>query len=360
MKRLFTVIISLMAVLFLLVLSEANVMGAKDSQQVIESLGGLEKSLSSWVASMDTLENKIAAIEGKVAKESQAREDLIKTLSSIEKLLADINVRIQKVEKGTAFFTEMPTETLGKTLRFYNEAIAELKKRIEDQQVITSILEKRYQEAQKPLEPVKKELADVRKQIIDISQKIDQQAVITDDIQKNLQSTIVDSVTVTLQEYEKVFGYLAQRIESLEKHTGLTTTTEVAGKEEKPKAEPEGAKQQEEAEAAKESAPATPPKTPEEDGFQDIGQGFYVKNLRFEPFGSSATLIGEMKNYSNKDYSIAGFTVKVYNSEDLLLGSDDFSIKGFKNGEIKTFKQIITGVEPKKIASYAINFNKPY
>lgn len=363
MKRLFLVIISLMSVLFLLVLSEANVMGAKDSKQVIESLGGLEKSLSSWVASMDNLESKIIALDERILKESQAKEDMIKMLSSIEKQLAEMNVRIQKVEKTTTFFTEMPMETLGKTLKFYNEGIAELKKRLEDQQVITSVLEKKYQEAQRPLEPVMKEVAEVRKQVIDISQKVDQQAATIDDMQKNLKSTIVESITVTLQEYEKIFMTLAQRIENLEKHTGVTTAGEVAEKAEKPKTEQEGAKQEEvaKAEGTAEAAPAAAPqKTPEEEGFQDIGQGFYVKNVRFEPFGSSATLIGEMKNYSDKDYSIAGFTIKVYNPQELLLGSDDFTIKGFKNGEIRTFKQIITGVEPKKIVSYSINFNKPY
>ncbi|HLG31311.1 MAG TPA: hypothetical protein VI387_13965 [Candidatus Brocadiales bacterium] len=354
MKKSFLVIISLMSVLFL--------MGAKDSKQVIESLGGLEKSLSSWVASMDNLENKLVALEEMMAKESQAKEDLIKMLSSIEKQLAEMNVRIQKVEKTTTFFTEMPMETLGKTLKFYNEGIAELKKRLEDQQVITSVLEKKYQEAQRPLEPVMKEVAEVRKQVIDISTKVDQQAATIDDMQKNLKSTIVESITVTLHEYEKIFMTLAKRIENLEKQTGATTAAEFTEKEkeEKAKTEQEGAKQQETAEGKESAVAAAPQKTPEEEGFQDIGQGFYVKNVRFEPFGSSATLIGEMKNYSNKDYSIAGFTIKVYNSAELLLGSDDFSIKGFKNGEIKTFKQIITGVEPKKIASYSINFNKPY
>lgn len=357
MKRAFLVIISLMSVLFL--------MGAKDSQQVGESLSGLEKFLSNWVATMDNLESKVTAIEERIAKDSQVREDIIKALSNIEKNLVDLNERMKKVEKLPTFFSEMPTETLGKTLRFYNETIAELKKQIEEQQVITSVLEKKYQEAHKPLEPVMKEIANVRKQIIDVSQKVDQNTVSIDDIQKHLQSTIVDTVTVTLQEYEKVFSYLAQRIESLEKHTGITATVKTAEGEgeEKPKTTPEGAEHKEGAEVSetvKEGAPTTPQKTPEDEGFQDIGHGFYIKNVRFEPFGSSTTLIGEMKNYTNKDYSIAEFAVKVYSPEDSLIGSDDFSIKGFKNGEVKTFKQIITGVGPKKIFSYSITFNKPY
>lgn len=344
-----------MSVLFL--------MGAKDSQQVSESLSGLEKFLSNWATTIDTLESKAAAIEERIIKESQVRDDMIKTLSNIEKTLVDMNERLKKVEKLPTFFSEMPTETLGKTLRFYNETIAELKKQIEDQRVVTAVLEKRYQEAQRPLEPLMKEVADVRKQIIDVSQKIDQNTVSIDDIQKHLQSTIVDTVTVTLQEYEKVFSYLAQRIEILEKHTGVTTAVKAAEGEEKPKTAPEGEEHKEGAEvaeAAKEGKPPTPPKTPEEEGFQDIGQGFYIKNVKFEPFGSSTTLVGDMKNHAKKDYSIATFTIRVYNVEELLIGSDDFSIKGFKDGEVKTFKQIITGVEPKKIISYSINFNKPY
>lgn len=360
MKRGFLVIISIMSVLFLI--------GAKDFQQVSDSLSELEKFLSGWVATMDKMENKVATIEERLAKESQTTETLLKTLSNIEKHLAEMNVRLKEVEKLPTFFSEMPTETLGKTLRFYNETLADLKKQIEDQQVITAVLEKKYQEAQKPLEPVMKEIADVRKHVTDVVGKVEQNAATIDEIRKNLETTIVESVTATLQEYEKIFMTLAHRIEELEKHTGITTTVEAAEEEEKPKTEEErkGAERHEEvAEAeveaeAKEAAPTAPEKTPEEEGFQDVGQGFYVKNVRFEPFGSSATLIGDMKNYSKEDYSIAEFTIKVYNPEDLLIGDDDFSIKGFKKGEVKTFRQIITGVEPKKIFSYSITFNKPY
>jgi predicted nucleic acid-binding Zn-ribbon protein len=364
MKKGFIVIISLISVLFL--------MGAKDFEQVSKSLSGLEEFLSSWSTSMEGLEDKVAVLEERMAEETQAKKDILKSLSSIENHLAEMNVRLKSVEKLPTFFSEMPTETLGKTLRFYNETIADLKKQIENQQVITAVLEKKYQEAQRPLEPVKKEIEEVRKQVVDLSQKADQNALTIEGVQKNLESSIVESVTVTLQEYEKIFMTLAQRIESLEEHAGVTTTVEVAETEEEPEAvEHEGAEHGEhvghgehaghgEVAEAEEAAPAVPEKTPEEEGFQDIGSGFYVKNITFEPFGSSTTLIGDMKNHTNKDYSIAEFTIKVYNPDDLLLGSDDFSIKGFKKGEVKTFKQIITGVRPKKIIYYSINFKKPY
>ncbi|MGR3310778.1 MAG: hypothetical protein ACUZ77_08380 [Candidatus Brocadiales bacterium] len=370
MKKVFFVIISLMSVLFL--------MGAKDFEQVSKSLSGLEKFLSSWAVSMDNMETKVAALEGRMAKESQTTEELLTALSRIEKNIANMNVRLQSVEKLPTFFSEMPTETLGKTLRFYNETIAELKKQIEDQQVITAVLEKKYREAQKPLKPVLKELTEVRKEIVDIAQRVDQNVVTIDDVQKHLEATIVDSVTKTLQEYEKVFSYLAQRIETLEKYTGMITVETAEGEEKQKTEEREGAehakhdehakhgehaehgKHEGHKEAAEEAAPAAPTKTPEEEGFQDIGEGFYVKNITFEPFGSSTTMIGKMKNYTSKDYSIAEFVIKVYSPEDFLIGSDDFSIKGFKKGEVDTFKQIITGVAPERIFSYSINFKKPY
>lgn len=35
--------------------------------------------------------------------------------------------------------------------------------------------------------------------------------------------------------------------------------------------------------------------TPEEEGFQEIGDGFYVRNVRLLPFGSSSQIKGEIK-----------------------------------------------------------------
>lgn len=366
MKNFFLVIIVVASALFLT--------GAKDYKPIGESLGELEKFLSGWVAAMDNVEAKVANIEGRLAQEAKTMEDLSRMLSSIERNISDMNERLKKVEKLPTFFSEMPTETLGKTLRFYNESIAELKKQIEEQSVITSVLEKRYQEAQKPLEPLMREIEGVRNDITNIVQRVDNNAATIEEFQKNIQATVMEPVTAALQQNEKVFLALSERIGALEEQTGLAVAEAVEAEkaeEAPPEAEHEaehgaaehGAEAHEGAEAeevAKEAAAAEPEKTPEEEGYQDIGQGFYIKNVKFDSFGSSTKLSGELKNYSKTNYSVASFTIKVYNTEDLLIGRDDFTVHGFKHNTAQKFEQIITGVGPEKIFSYSITFNKPY
>ncbi|MBI2556651.1 MAG: hypothetical protein HYW13_04420, partial [Planctomycetes bacterium] len=100
--------------------------------------------------------------------------------------------------------------------------------------------------------------------------------------------------------------------------------------------------------------------TPEEEGFKEMEDGFYIRNVSLFPFGSSSQIKGEIKNLSDRDRSIAAFTIKVYNASDMLLFTQDFSIKTFRKGDIRAFNEIISGYTPLDIARYEIMPKRRY
>jgi len=101
---------------------------------------------------------------------------------------------------------------------------------------------------------------------------------------------------------------------------------------------------------------AKPPvkKVAETKGLIDIGGGFFIKNLKLKPFGSSTYISGKIMNKSDRDYSIVDFKVQTYSEENDLLGDHGFSIKGFKRDSTKTFEEVIAGAATEKIAKYSI------
>jgi len=95
------------------------------------------------------------------------------------------------------------------------------------------------------------------------------------------------------------------------------------------------------------------------EGFENIGSGFFVKNVSFDSFGSSSTVTGEIKNNSKKDYYLATFVMKIYSNYGMITNFD-FSVRRFKSGDIKPFKEIITGARPVDIDRYEIVLKKFY
>jgi hypothetical protein len=92
----------------------------------------------------------------------------------------------------------------------------------------------------------------------------------------------------------------------------------------------------------------------EKTGLVDIGEGFFLKNIKFEPFGSSSQISGEIVNKSDRDHGIADFKVQAYDKENIPLGTQGFSVYGFNKGISKPFEEIIVGVIPKEISKYSI------
>jgi hypothetical protein len=99
---------------------------------------------------------------------------------------------------------------------------------------------------------------------------------------------------------------------------------------------------------------ASPEKVTETDGSIDIGGGFFVKNLKMKPFGSSSLISGEVMNKSDRGYDMIDFEIQAYNEENVILGGHVFTIHGFRKDSTKTFEEVITGAEIKEIARYAI------
>jgi len=92
----------------------------------------------------------------------------------------------------------------------------------------------------------------------------------------------------------------------------------------------------------------------EKTGLVDIGEGFFLKNIKFEPFGSSSQISGEIVNKSNRDHGMTDFKVQAYDKENIPLGTQGFSVYGFNKGISKPFEEIIVGVIPKEISKYSI------
>jgi len=95
------------------------------------------------------------------------------------------------------------------------------------------------------------------------------------------------------------------------------------------------------------------------EGFENIGSGFFIRNVSFDSFGSSSTVTGEIKNNSKKDYHLATFVMKIYSNYGMIINFD-FSVRRFKSGDIKPFKEIITGARPVDIDRYEIVLKKFY
>jgi hypothetical protein len=92
----------------------------------------------------------------------------------------------------------------------------------------------------------------------------------------------------------------------------------------------------------------------EKTGLIEIGEGFFVKNIKFEPFGSSSQISGEIMNKSDRDHGMIDFKALAYDKENIPLGDQGFSLYGFNKGTTKPFEEIIVGVRSKEISKYSI------
>ncbi len=129
---------------------------------------------------------------------------------------------------------------------------------------------------------------------------------------------------------------LEKRVNELEKGRGLSSagsTPRVARKEPSPK---------------ESSTPAIT------NGFEDIGNGFFVRNVRFSPFGSNVLCIGEIANRTEKNYRFAKFTLEIYDDRDLPVKKEEFSIPDLPKESVKPFEAMIIGVEAGLIYRYVI------
>jgi len=356
------------SVFLLFALSDVKNAGAQEkdgSQDVLKELDDFQRSLSNWMKNLDMLNSQFTTFQKNVSERLAPLKEFDKMMKGIDEKLNTSMSKMESLEK-TASIAEVKgmLDSFGKTFDVLKKLLSDLAKRVEDQEIKTSVLEKRYQEAQRPLEPIKKAIEDLNKLVTD---KLGEQEKKITSIEDSIKTRVasLDSTMKTFEGQTKAFSDLETRMKKVEKTAGVSAVTVTA---EVPPAVQmqatmgtetvrvaEGTETAAVAEVAKEHIPK-----PEEEGFKEMEDGFYIRNVNLLPFGSSSQIKGEIKNFSDRDRSIAAFTIKVYNTSDILLFTQDFSIKTFKKGDIRAFSEIISGYTPLDIAKYEIMPKRRY
>lgn len=372
-RKLPVLLISMVLLCFQFGAKNADAQGKGESQNVLKELDDFQSSLSSWMKNLDSLGSQFSTLQKNVSDSLSPLKDLDKIIKEVEGKLNTSISKMESLEKaGSIAEVKGMLDSFGKTFDVLKKLLSDLTKRVEDQEVKSAVLEKRYLEAQRPLEPIKKTLEDVSKLVTD---KLGEQEKKFASLEENIKSRIasLDNSMKTFDGQTKALSDLEIRMKKIE-NTGAsgagTATTvapsppklqEVTGTETVKVAEgtqtatTEVSEAPEDSAAAKESVPS-----PADEGFKEMEDGFFIRNVALFPFGSSSQIKGEIKNFSDRDRSIATFTIKVYNASDVLLFTQDFSIKTFKKGEVRGFSEIISGYTPLDIVRHEIMPKRRY
>lgn len=332
MKKWFELIIILLTV-FLFT-------GAKDAGEFL-------KDFSEWITMVDKLSDKVEALE----KRLTSIQDTLQSFKSDENNIANITARLEAIEKRRE-------GSLG-TLDTLKDGVAELRKRLEDQEIITAALEKRYQEAQRPLEPLQKAIAEQNKAISDLMARFEEQDKKINTLDEKAEKKVAPLEELAKKMDEKLaeIARLSELANRLEK--GIVSLEKPATKETATIPVP-----QKEAEERVETVSAGVPEkmtiadTLKAQGYQDINGGFFARDINLAAFGSSVKVSGKIMNASGTDYNVADFKMAAYNDIGALIRTQDFSIKGIRKGDIKEFSEIISGVKIDEIGQYSLTFGK--
>ncbi len=138
---------------------------------------------------------------------------------------------------------------------------------------------------------------------------------------------------------EIVISNLMARVEALEKRVSALEKNTSAGASKAPK---------------KEASIKESPKSSLTNGFEDIGNGFFVRNARFNPFGTNVLFTGDIANRSEKNYRFAKFTLEIYDDRDLLVKKEEFTVPDLPKDSVKSFEAMLIGVETGLINRYVI------
>lgn len=139
---------------------------------------------------------------------------------------------------------------------------------------------------------------------------------------------------------EIVISNLIARVEALEKRVNALEKNLTAGVSKMPKKEISG---------------RGPSKPSVAEGFEDIGNGFFVRNVRFNPFGDNVLFTGEMANRSGKNYRFAKFVLEIYDDRDLPVKKEEFTIPDLPKESVKSFEAMLAGMETGIIYRYVIH-----
>lgn len=140
---------------------------------------------------------------------------------------------------------------------------------------------------------------------------------------------------------EIVISNLVARVEALEKRVNAL---------EKEKSPPGGISKV----PKKEPPVKETSKSPFTNGFEDIGNGFFVRNVRFNQFGPNILFMGEIANRTEKNYRFAKFNLEIYDDRDLLVKKEEFTIPDLPKDSVKSFEDMLIGLEASIINRYVI------
>ncbi len=394
MKKLIIIICT-----FTLTLFFSGTVGFSD---ILKDLDKFEKSLGDWVSQIDEMNTRISSIEDdKVSREKQTAE-LNRSLANIESLLSDMDAKVDRVESMSSLEgVKEIVKSFEGTLNVFKKRFAKLSNRIEDQEVKTAVLERMYKTANKPLDTLMQAIDEQKNVINKLGEKLESQEQIILSMKESLQKQTSSDET-----YVKGIEELNSRLSKLESGVLVQTVTEQGKHEEKHPSAPVGRHEtygdekhaaapgghhethgEEKHVAASDEHHEThggekhvaasgehhethggerhaavsdghhekPEAHTEEAGLIDIGEGLFIKNIKFGPFGSSSQISGELVNKSDKVYGMTDFKVQVYDEEGVPLGNQGFSVYGFSKGITKPFEEIIVGVKTKEISKYSIH-----
>ena len=326
---------------------------ADASSDIVNDLKNFEKSLSEWVANFDKIDKRLSNLEGGIEIKDKQQAELNRSIANIEDLLTNLEAKIDNIGRTKSVAgVEKAIKSFEGTLDVFKNRFSEMAKRLEDQEVKTTVLEKIYKASQNPVETMMQAIDEQKKVISALMEKLDKQEKTILTIEESFKKQ-----TLPDESLAKSIDSLNARISNLE--SGAVVVKKGAKKELK-KAEEKVKEEGKKEAAALEDAVTEKGKIPAKEipeemkGLTDIGKGFFVKDVKFKKFGSSTSINGEIINKSDRVYSIADFEVQVYNRVGDVLGGHRFSINSFKSNESKKFEEIIVGVETESVAQYTI------
>jgi uncharacterized coiled-coil protein SlyX len=319
-----------------------------DLQKFTESLGDVVTQISDLGKRISTLEKENASKDKQIDEYNQS-------MGNIEAHLKDLDDNVARVANMASLkgVKDIVKEFEG-TLNVFKRRFAKLDNRVEDQEVKTAVLEKMYKAANQPLETLMQTLDEQKALIGRLEEKLSKQDTLISSMQDNLEKQTSLAESYGIEELRTRVGKLESGalVRSLTTHDGQGG--QAPDKHATAHDDHGGQAPDKHAAAHDDHGGHVPDQHATTPGLIDIGEGFFIKNVRFQPFGSSSQISGEIMNKSEKDYGMIDFKFKAYDMENVPLGSLGFSIYGLKKGKVATFEEIIAGIEPKRIARYSI------
>lgn len=328
--------------------------GTVGFSDILKDLDKFQQSLGDWVAQIEELNSRISNLEhDKTSREKRAAE-LNQSMANIEDLLSDMDAKVERVANMSSLKgVKEIVKSFEGTLNVFKRRFSKLANRIEDQEVKTSVLERIYKTANKPLNTLMKAIDEQKSVINKLGDKLDKQEELILSMKESLQKQTSpdESLVSGIEE-------LNSRLSKLESGVLVQAATE-HGKHEEEKHAAAPARHHETHEEAIHVATAVghhekPQTHVEKTDLIDIGEGFSIKNIKFESFGSSSQIRGEIMNTSDRDHGMTDFEVQAYDSENTPLGGHRFSVYSFNKGTTKSFEEIIVGIRPREISKYSI------